>query len=113
VTDAQQDVFTGVGVALLTLLTSKGEVDAEATGALAADLVSRGVQAVLACGTTGEPATLTDAERREVIAAVRAAVPAGIPVLAGTGAPTGRLRRASVPHAPCRQLGVSLARRPN
>jgi 4-hydroxy-tetrahydrodipicolinate synthase len=80
------DVFTGVGVALLTLLDRDGGVDADATGALAADLVSRGVRAVLACGTTGEPATLTDAERLEVIGAVRAAVPAGVPVLAGTGA---------------------------
>ncbi|HUZ25561.1 MAG TPA: dihydrodipicolinate synthase family protein [Streptosporangiaceae bacterium] len=79
-------VFTGVGVALLTLLTGDGDVDTRATGALAADLVGRGVRAVLACGTTGEPATLTDAERRAVISAVRAAVPPEIPVLAGTGA---------------------------
>jgi 4-hydroxy-tetrahydrodipicolinate synthase len=79
-------MFTGVGVALLTLLRDDGSVDAAATGALAADLVGRGVRAVLACGTTGEPATLTDAERQEVVSAVRAAVPAGIPVLAGTGA---------------------------
>jgi 4-hydroxy-tetrahydrodipicolinate synthase len=81
-------VFTGVGVALLTLLTDGGAVDAAATGGLAADLVSRGMRAVLACGTTGEPATLADAERSEVIAAVRGAVPAAIPVLAGTGAHT-------------------------
>jgi 4-hydroxy-tetrahydrodipicolinate synthase len=84
--ESRTAVFTGVGVALLTLLTGDGAVDAGATGALAADLVRRGVQGVLACGTTGEPATLTDAERREVIGAVRAAVPADIPVLAGTGA---------------------------
>jgi 4-hydroxy-tetrahydrodipicolinate synthase len=79
-------VFTGVGVALLTLLKEDSAVDAKATGELAADLVRRGVQGVLACGTTGQPATLTDAERREVIAAVRAAVPSATPVLAGTGA---------------------------
>jgi 4-hydroxy-tetrahydrodipicolinate synthase len=62
-------VFTGVGVALLTLLKEDSAVDAKATGELAADLVRRGVQGVLACGTTGQPATLTDAERREVSAA--------------------------------------------
>jgi 4-hydroxy-tetrahydrodipicolinate synthase len=83
---SRADVFTGVGVALLTLLAADGAVDLDATGALAADLVSRGVRGVLACGTTGEPATLTDGERSSVIAAVRAAVPAEIPVLAGTGA---------------------------
>ena len=56
------------------------------TGSLAADLVDRGMRAVLACGTTGEPATLTDAERVEVIRTVRDSVPADVPVLAGTGA---------------------------
>src|SRR5258708_2019494 len=80
------DLFTGVGVALVTLLDDAGGVDAATTSALAADLVSRGMQAVLACGTTGEPGTLTDAERLEVIRAVRDAVPPGVPVLAGTGA---------------------------
>src|SRR6516225_1434337 len=80
------DLFSGVGVALVTLLDEAGDVDTAATGALAADLVSRGMQAVLACGTTGEPATLSDAERVDVIRAVRDAVPPGVPVLAGTGA---------------------------
>jgi 4-hydroxy-tetrahydrodipicolinate synthase len=80
------DLFTGVGVALVTLLDDAGGLDAASTGSLAADLVSRGMQAVLACGTTGEPGTLTDAERIEVIGAVREVVPPGVPVLAGTGA---------------------------
>jgi 4-hydroxy-tetrahydrodipicolinate synthase len=84
-------LFTGVGVALLTLLDSDGDVDFDATGDLAADLAGRGMQAVLACGTTGEPATLTPAERHEVIAVVRGAVPAHVPVIAGTGAPTAEL----------------------
>jgi 4-hydroxy-tetrahydrodipicolinate synthase len=61
-------------------------VDAAATGALAAELADRGMQAVLACGTTGEAGTLTNDERGQVIRAVRDAVPPGIPVLAGTGA---------------------------
>jgi 4-hydroxy-tetrahydrodipicolinate synthase len=85
-TESHAGLFTGVGVALLTLLTGDGDVDTRATGDLAAELVSRGMRGVLACGTTGEPATLTDAERRSVISAVRAAVPPQIPVLAGTGA---------------------------
>ncbi len=80
------ELFTGVGVALLTLLAADGGVDAAATASLAADLERRGMQAILACGTTGEPATLSDAERASVIAAVRAAVTA--PVVAGTGAAT-------------------------
>jgi len=85
---APAPLFTGVAVALLTLLDGDGSVDTAATAALAADLVGRGVRAVLACGTTGEPATLTDAERRAVISAVREALPPEIPVLGGTGAMT-------------------------
>ena len=80
------DLFTGVGVALVTLLDDDGGVDVAATASLAADLASRGMQAVLACGTTGEAGTLTDAERGAVIRAVRDAVPPDVPVLAGTGA---------------------------
>jgi dihydrodipicolinate synthase/N-acetylneuraminate lyase len=80
------ELFTGVGVALLTLLAADGGVDTAATADLAADLERRGMRAVLACGTTGEPATLTDDERASVIAAVRAAVT--VPLIAGTGAQT-------------------------
>ena len=79
-------VFTGVGVALVTILDAGGGVDSAATAGLAADLAGRGMRAVLVCGTTGEAATLTDAERTGLIAAARAAVPEQIPVLAGTGA---------------------------
>jgi 4-hydroxy-tetrahydrodipicolinate synthase len=80
------DLFTGVGVALVTLMDDAGGVDAAATGALAAELADRGMQAVLACGTTGEAGTLTDAERVAVIRAVRDALPSEVQVLAGTGA---------------------------
>src|ERR1700733_12077057 len=80
------DVFTGVGVALVTLLDESGRVDTASTLALAADLVDRGMRGVLVAGTTGEAATLTDGERTELIEAVRGALPGDIPVIAGTGA---------------------------
>jgi 4-hydroxy-tetrahydrodipicolinate synthase len=79
------NLFTGVGVALVTLLDSTGSVDNASTAALAGDLAGRGMRGILVCGTTGEAATLSDAERAGLIAAVRAAVPPEIPVLAGTG----------------------------
>ena len=79
-------IFTGVGVALVTVRDARDMPDAEATGALAATLVARGMRAVLACGTTGEAGRLTDSQRAEVISAVREAVPRDIPVIAGTGA---------------------------
>jgi dihydrodipicolinate synthase/N-acetylneuraminate lyase len=82
------DLFAGVGVALVTLFGESGELDAKATAALAADLADRGIRGVLVCGTTGEAGELSDSERVELISAVRAAVPSGVPVLAGTGAMT-------------------------
>jgi 4-hydroxy-tetrahydrodipicolinate synthase len=83
-------LFRGVGVALATLFGADGEVDPASTSKLAVDLAWRGLQAVLVCGSTGEAATLSGAERTVLIDAVRAAVPASVPVIAGTGAPSQR-----------------------
>ena len=82
------EVFSGVGVALVTVFDARGEVDLAATSGLASDLVARGLNAVLVSGTTGEAATLTPGERVALVEAVRAALPPGAPVIAGTGAPT-------------------------
>ncbi len=82
-------LFTGVGVALVTVFSEDGDLRAEATADLAAQLADIGVRALLVNGTTGEAATLTPEERDEVVAAVRAAAPSSVPVIAGTGAATG------------------------
>jgi 4-hydroxy-tetrahydrodipicolinate synthase len=79
-------IFTGVGVALVTVRDEHDAPDLAATADLARDLANRGMRAVLACGTTGEAGRLTDSERVAVIEAVRAAVPRDVPVIAGTGA---------------------------
>lgn len=81
------EVFSGVGVALVTVFDARGEVDPAATSGLASDLVARGMKAVIVSGTTGEAGTLTPGERVALVEAVRAAVPPGVPVIAGTGAP--------------------------
>lgn len=52
-------LFTGVGVALVTLFRDDGALDAAATAELAAALTDLGVRAVLVAGTTGEAAALT------------------------------------------------------
>lgn len=84
--DKTTKVLTGVGVALVTIFKPDGAVDPAATAALAADLVQRGMQAVLVAGTTGEAGTLAPDERTALIGATRAAIPADVPVIAGTGA---------------------------
>ena len=83
-------LFTGVGVALVTLFDVDGGLDAPATADFAGRLVELGVRAVLVAGTTGEAATLTPEERGALVSAVRAAVPDHVPVIAGAGAPSGR-----------------------
>jgi 4-hydroxy-tetrahydrodipicolinate synthase len=75
-------LWTGPAVALVTLFDDAGAVAVEETGAHAARLVAAGMRAVLVAGSTGEAGTLTDAERSEIVAAVRAACP-GVPVIAG------------------------------
>jgi 4-hydroxy-tetrahydrodipicolinate synthase len=82
-------LFSGVGVALVTLFSDDGALDAPATARLAVRLADAGVRAVLVAGTTGEPTTLLPAERSELVRAVRDALPREIPVIAGTGGPTG------------------------
>ena len=82
-------MFSGVGVALVTLFSDDGEVDASATAAHAAQLVDLGVKAVVVAGSTGEAASLDVDERRRLLRAVRDAVTT-VPVIAGTGAPSTR-----------------------
>ena len=85
-----EPLFTGVGVALATQFDEAGEVDAKATAAHAAALVDLGIRSVVVAGSTGEAAALTAAERVALLTEVRRAVPAVVPVIAGTGGPSAR-----------------------
>lgn len=98
--------FEGVGVALVTLFDEEGALDASATASLAGELVEAGVAAVVVAGTTGEAAALDPTEREELLRAVRTTVPAGsgVPLLAGTGAPSAH--QAAALTARARDCGV-------
>lgn len=87
VPEPSQPLFTGVGVALVTLFDEKGAVDGKATADLASRLVDAGMRAVVLAGTTGEAVTLDLEDRRELVSSVRAAIPAGsgVPLLVGSG----------------------------
>jgi 4-hydroxy-tetrahydrodipicolinate synthase len=87
-----EPVFKGVAVALVTLFDDYLDVDAEGTAGLAAQLVELGVKAVVVAGSTGEAAALDPEERSSLLVAVRKTVPqgCGVPVIAGTGAPSAR-----------------------
>lgn len=83
-------LFCGVGVALVTLFDGDGPLDAPATAALASSLAEAGMQSIVVAGSTGEAATLDADERAALTRAVRAAVPPGVSVIVGTGAPSAR-----------------------
>lgn len=85
-----EPTFTGVGVALLSFFDGEGALDVPATVAHARRVVEAGVRAVLVAGTTGEAETLEDAEREELIAATRDALPADVTVIAGASGPWAR-----------------------
>lgn len=79
-----QPLFRGSAVAIVTPFHN-GQVDVPALRRLVEMQLEGGTSAIVACGTTGEPATLTPAERETVIREVVKAVNGRIPVICGTG----------------------------
>ncbi len=79
-------LFNGCGVALVTPFDKNGNVDFETLDRLLTHVIKGGVSALFACGTTGEPSTMTKEERASVIAACVKKANGKIPVFAGSGA---------------------------
>jgi 4-hydroxy-tetrahydrodipicolinate synthase len=77
-------MLTGAITALVTPFRG-GEVDLPALRKLAGWQIDRGIDGLLACGCTGEAATLTDPEREQVVSAVLDEADGRVPVMAGTG----------------------------
>lgn len=71
--------------AMVTPFTSAGTLDVDGAARLATRLVTGGCDGLVLNGTTGESPTTTDAEKRELIAAVRSAVGPAVPLIAGVG----------------------------
>ena len=80
----KRNIFRGAATALVTPMTSTG-VDYDALARLIDFQLESGIHARLAVGTTGESATLSAAERKEVIRFTVRRVDGRVPVLAGTG----------------------------
>lgn len=77
-------IFKGSCVALSTPFTSDG-INYATFGELIDFQISEGTDAILVCGTTGEPPTMTLKERNEAIKFAVDRVNGRIPVIAGTG----------------------------
>jgi len=78
-------MFQGSMVALATPMTPAGDVDKMALESLVAFHLENGTDAIVAMGTTGESATFSHKEHREVVKMIIALVSGKIPVIAGTG----------------------------
>ncbi|QGX41487.1 4-hydroxy-tetrahydrodipicolinate synthase [Permianibacter aggregans] len=78
-------MFRGSIVALITPMTANGGIDTARLKQLVEWHIGQGTHGIVAMGTTGESATLTDDEYLHVVKTVVETVAARIPVIAGTG----------------------------
>ena len=78
-------VFTGAGVALVTPFAKDQSVDYEALEVMLERQIAGGTDAIIICGTTGEPATMTAEEKLSCISFAVKTVAHRVPVIAGTG----------------------------
>ena len=80
----KKSVFKGAATALITPFRD-GEVDFSALGSLIDRQIECGIDALVICGTTGESATLSDEEHREILKYALERSGGRVPMIAGTG----------------------------
>ncbi len=78
-------LFQGAGVALVTPFHEDKSVNFEELERLLEYQIAGKTDAIIVCGTTGEPVTMTEQERLSVIAHTVKTVSGRVPVIAGTG----------------------------
>ena len=78
-------LFRGAGVALVTPFTEEKDVSYEELGRLIEYQIEGGSDAIIVCGTTGEPVTMTEEERLSVISYTVEKTAGRVPVIAGSG----------------------------
>lgn len=77
-------VFRGAGVAIITPFTDDG-INYDEFGRIIEEQIKNGTDAIIVAGTTGEAATMSDAEHKAAIKFAVEKVAHRIPVIAGTG----------------------------
>jgi 4-hydroxy-tetrahydrodipicolinate synthase len=77
-------MFKGSMVAIVTPFKN-GKVDEKALGDLIEFQIKNGTDAIVPCGSTGEPATLSHEEHRRVVEFTMQTVNKRVPVIAGAG----------------------------
>src|SRR5690606_18078717 len=77
--------FRGLGVALVTPFRANGAIDHAALAKLIEHQIAGGVDYLVVMGTTGESATLSTAEKKQLLAQVLELVHDRVPVVLGIG----------------------------
>lgn len=77
-------IFTGAATAIITPMTQSG-VDYPAFEKLINWQIEEGIDALVICGTTGEGATLSDQEHKDVLEFALKTAKGRVPMIAGTG----------------------------
>ncbi len=80
----KKPIFRGAGVAIITPFTDTG-INYPELGRIIEDQIAGGTDAIVIAGTSGESATMTVDEHKEVIKFAVEQVKGRIPVVAGTG----------------------------
>ncbi|MFN0204622.1 MAG: 4-hydroxy-tetrahydrodipicolinate synthase [Bacteroidia bacterium] len=78
-------IFQGTGVAVVTPFQQNGAIDKPAISRLVEHLVVGKIDYMVVLGSTGEAATLSDAEKEEVIACFLEANQGRLPIVLGAG----------------------------
>ena len=97
------NLFYGCATALVTPFRGN-RVDFDALESLIDWQIDSGVDALVALGTTGEPATLTAAERAAILECAVERIAGRVPLIAGTG--SNDTRRAVMQSREARRLGA-------
>ncbi|SDB37446.1 4-hydroxy-tetrahydrodipicolinate synthase [Pseudobutyrivibrio sp. YE44] len=84
-------LFKGAGVALITPFNEDETVNYDMLGTLIDRQIEGKTDAIIICGTTGEPATMSEEEKLSVIEYTVKRVNHRIPVIAGSGGNSTRL----------------------
>ncbi len=78
-------IFTGCGVATVTPMRSDGSVNLKKYADFIDELITKGADAIVVNGTTGESATLSDEEQYNIICCAKDVINHRVPLIAGAG----------------------------
>lgn len=81
----KKNLFIGCGTALVTPFLEDGSINWEELKKLLEFQIEQGADSIIVCGTTGESATLSLEEKKQLIKYTISIVHKRIPVVAGTG----------------------------